>query len=136
MSRATRSPERRRQRGEGKVGCVLALLFLAVATAAGAKILPYVWSVTRFRESAEELAGRAGLLTDEDILARLLARAQELEIPEALQPEAIKVQRQGNDHQGSFIIDVKFNRELDFYGAFSATWSTEKRINKPYVDAR
>ena len=124
------------QRGEGKIGCVVSLLILACIIAIGAKIVPYAWSVEQLRDSSDELASRAGLLTDDTIRAQLRAKAKELEIPEALGPNAIVIRRAGSASEGSLVIELHFKREIDFYGAYSFTWTTDKRVFKPFMDAR
>ena len=130
------TPRHRRQRGEGKVGCIVTLLVFLVLVAVAAKIVPYWWSVDQLRDSADELASRAGLLNDETIKAQIKAKAREQEIPEALAPNAIVVRRQGSSNEGTMNIDLRFQRDLDFYGVYKYTWTTDKHIAKPYMDAR
>jgi hypothetical protein len=129
-------PNRKRQRGEGKIGCVISILVLLVVIAIASKLVPYWWSVDQLGDNADELASRAGLLTDETIKAQLKAKARELELPEALAPNAISLRRSGTEKEGSMVIELRFKRSIDFYGAYKYTWVTEKRVHKPFMDAR
>lgn len=130
------TPYRNRQRGEGKIGCVVSILVLVLVIAVASKLVPYWWSVDQLRDNADELASRAGLLTDETIKAQLRAKAKELELPEAMAPNAMILRRSGSSREGSMAIELKFKRDIDFYGAYKYTWITEKRIYKPFMDAR
>jgi hypothetical protein len=124
------------QRGEGKIGCIVSLLVLAIVLGVGAKTIPYAWAVEQLRDSADELGSRAGLLTDDTIRAQLRAKAKELELPEALEPNALVLRRAGSASEGSLVIELHFKREIDLYGVYSFTWPTDKRIFKPFMDAR
>ncbi len=130
------TPNRKHQRGEGKIGCVASMLVFIVLIAAGAKLVPYWWAIDQLQGNADELASRAGLLTDETIKAQLRAKARELELPEAMAANAIILRRSGTPAEGSMAIELKFKRDLDFYGAYKYTWVTEKRVSKPYMDVR
>jgi hypothetical protein len=136
MRRTHMTPNRMRQRGEGKIGCVLSILMFALLLGIGGKLVPYWWSVDQLRDNADELASRAGLLNDDTIRAQLRAKAKDLELPEALAPNAITFRRQGSEREGAMVIELRFKREIDFYGIYKYTWVTEKRVFKPYMDAR
>jgi hypothetical protein len=129
-------PNRKRQHGEGKIGCIVSILVLLLVIAVASKLVPYWWSVDQLGDSADELASRAGLLTDDTIKAQLKAKAKELEITEALAPNAIVLRRSGTDKDGTMVIELKFKRNIDFFGAYKYTWVTEKRVLKPFMDAR
>lgn len=130
------TPRRRLQRGEGKIGCIVSLLVLILVGGVGVKLIPYAWSVEQLKDNADELASRAGLLSDETIRVQLRAKAKDLELPEALAPNAIILRRQGSTNDGYMLIELRFKRDIDLYGAYTFTWATEKRIYKPYLDSR
>jgi len=130
------TPNRKRQRGEGKIGCVVSILVLVLLIGVASKLVPYWWSVDQLGSTADELASRAGILTDETIKAQLKAKARELEITEALAPNAMSIRRAGTDKDGTMAIELRFKRNIDFYGAYTYTWVTEKKYIKPYMDAR
>ena len=85
------TPAQRTQRGEGKMGCVMSLLILAVTVTLAMKVIPVHYNNDRFLDMAEELAGRAGTMTQETLEQTLRNKAKELEIREALAKGAITV---------------------------------------------
>jgi hypothetical protein len=131
---------RTRQRGEGKVGCIISLVVLLVLGGAAAKLVPYWWDLDQFFSSADELASRAGTIAstpekgEETIKTQLMAKARELELPEAARPGAVTVSvtSGGDSSNGRCTIRIKFSRTLDFYGLTSTVWATDKTIAKPW----
>lgn len=122
-----------RQRGEGKIGCIVSLVVLLVLGAIAAKIVPYWWTADQFINSADELASRVGVIGKESVIAQLRVKASELELFEATKPGAVTVNVSSTDGQtGMCAIDIRFQRELDFYGITKYTWVTEKQIRKPW----
>ncbi len=126
------SAYRRSQRGEGKVGCIISLLAFLILAAVAFKIVPYWWSVDQLVSSADELASRAGVINQESVMAQLKAMARELELPEAVAPGAIAVSMSGDGTMGTCTITLRFSRDLDMYGITKYTWTTDKRISKPW----
>ena len=50
-----------RERGEGKIGCILSLLVLIAGIAVGLKVIPVYYSDNALAEFATELATKAGI---------------------------------------------------------------------------
>lgn len=123
---------RKAQRGEGKIGCIVSLLVFLILAGIGFKIVPYWWAVDQLVSSADELASRAGMLPKETLGAQLKAKAQELELHEAMKAGAIAVSIQGDGQTGSCSITLRFTRDIDMYGITKVTWATDKRIVKPW----
>lgn len=123
---------RHRQRGEGKIGCIVSLVGFLVLGAVAAKIVPYWWAVDQVVSTADELASRAGTLNAETITSQLKAKANDQEVQEALKPGAIHVAISGSGENGMCTITLKFTRDIDLYGVTRFTWTTDKRISKPW----
>ncbi len=126
----------RQQRGEGKIGCIVSLLILSVAVAAGMKVVPVLFSNNDFLNSVETIAGRAAIIPLPNIEAQINQKARELNIPEALAPGAIVVTKTGDGFQGTCIVRLNYTRNIDLYGLFSYPYKTETVKTVPIMDAR
>jgi len=126
-------PLHRRQRGEGKIGCIVSLLVLVVAAAAGIKLVPIYWSDNELKDAAKDFASRASVLQVEAIELQLRAKAQELGIAEAVTPGAIKATKTGGGTQGMCVINVKYTRKIDLYGAYVWPVEVNEAISAPYM---
>lgn len=123
------------QAGEGKIGCVVALLILLVLVGLAYKIGPVYMHKNSMESEADDLASRAGVMPAEAITRQLRAKAADLEIPEALQPGAIQVQTTGKS-EGTCTITLKYTQKIDLYGITTVDFETDKKVSKPYMDAR
>jgi len=126
----------RNQRGEGKIGCIVTLLILSVAGAAAFQFVPVLFSNNDFLNSVENIAGRAGILSQSTIEAQINQKARELGIPEAIAPGAVMVTKVGDNQQGTCTVRINYTRKIDFYGFFTYPLKTEKVKAVPYMDAR
>jgi hypothetical protein len=126
----------RQQRGEGKIGCIVTLLVLSIAGAAAFQVVPVLFSNNDFLNSVENIAGRAGIITQAGIEAQINQKARELNIPEALAPGAIIVTKTGDKQQGTCTVRLSYTRNIDFYGIFTYPMKTEKVKTVPYMDVR
>ena len=120
------------QKGEGKIGCIVSLVVFLVLGAVAYKIVPYWWAVDQVVNTADELASRAGTLNADTITSQMKAKASDQEITEALKPGAIHVSISGSGENGMCTITLKFTRVIDMYGVTKVTWTTDKRISKPW----
>lgn len=125
----------RSQAGEGKIGCLVALVFLIVLGGIAYKIGPAYMHRNDMENTAGDMASRAGIMPAEAVLKQLRAKASELEIQEALTPGAIQVRTTGI-REGTCTITLKYTQKIDFYGITSMDFTTDKTIIKPYMDAR
>ena len=130
------TPAQRTQRGEGKMGCVMSLLILAVTVTLAMKVIPVHYNNDRFLDMAEELAGRAGTMTQETLEQTLRNKAKELEIQEALAKGAVTVTIVSEARNGTCTIHLKYTRRVDFFGAYALPVETDKKIMKAFVDTR
>jgi hypothetical protein len=124
------------QRGEGRIGCIVSLLVLALLAAISAKIIPVMTANNSLCSTAEDLGSRAGLMTAKAIELQLRAKASALEIPEALPPGAMTVDVQGDKQSGTCVIKFKFTRKIDFYGITTYSMDIDKTFIRPFMDAR
>jgi len=100
----------RRQRGEGQMGCVVGLIFLALALFIAYKMVPVKVKAADLKQTITDEAKSAGTHNDEKIHDAIYAKAQELTLP--VKPEDIKVSRQNSE----ITVDVEFDVPIDFPG--------------------
>lgn len=125
-----------RQRGEGKIGCILSLLVLAGGIAAGIKIVPVYYTNNNFEDFAGDLAGQAGFKPLPQLEAELHSKADVLGITEALRKGAISVSMIGDASLGTCNIRLDYTRPVDLYGAYTLQIRTHKTISRTYRDVR
>ena len=125
-----------RQRGEGKIGCISTLLIVAILAALAVKLVPVIYSDNGLANAAEDLGSRAGILALPALEAQLRGKATELEIPEALAKGAMTVQIRGDKQAGTCVITLRDTRKVDHYGIYTLPITTDKTVNRPYMDAR
>lgn len=122
-----------RQRGEGKIGCVVSLLVLVVLTATAFKAVPIYWSDNELKDAAKDIASRASVIKTEAIELQLRAKARDLGIGEALIPGAIKATKSGDGTQGTCTINIKYKRKIDLYGVYQWPVEVSTAISAPYL---
>ncbi len=118
------------QRGEGKLGCLLTLLILAVGGAALVKIGPVYYGNSELADKADQVASMASRAPAEQVEAEMRAKAKELDIPEALKAGAIRVVKTTTGDSGTCKITLKYTRKIDFWGFYSFEMKTDKTIDK------
>lgn len=126
---------RNSQRGEGKVGCIVSLLVLVIVGAAAIKIVPVLYTNNELVKAAEEIAGRAAVITQETIDLQIRSKAKDLNIPEALAPGAIVVLRSGAT-SGSCKVTLKYKRKVDLFGITSIDFNTDTTKTVLFMDVR
>ncbi|WP_306598080.1 hypothetical protein [Geothrix sp. 21YS21S-2] len=127
---------RRNERGEGKIGCIVSLLVLIIVGAVALKVVPVLYANNSLVNAAEDLGSRAGIMPAAALEQQLRAKAAELEIPEALAKGCITFTVLGDHNAGTCVIKLKYTQKLDLYGAYTLPISTDKTISRPYMDAR
>jgi hypothetical protein len=129
-------PSRTRERGEGRIGCFLTLLVLAVGVAVALKVVPVYFSNSNLMDTAEEVAGQAALYPVPALADKLRAKAAELGIPEAGADGAISISTTGGKSAGTCTVVFDYTRTVDLYGFYSVNVATHKVVARPYLDAR
>jgi hypothetical protein len=127
------NPSRRRQRGEGKIGCIVSFLILAVIVAIALKVVPIYWSDNELKDAATDLASRASSVPVEALTLQMKSKAKEIEIGEALAPGAIRVVKKGDLQQGTCVISLHYTRKVDLYGVYQWPVVVDTEISAPYL---
>jgi hypothetical protein len=127
------TPFQRRQRGEGKIGCIVSLVVLVTLTATAFKAVPIYWSDNELKDAAKDIASRASVLPVEAIELQLRAKARDLGIGEAITPGAIKASKYGGASQGTCTVVINYKRKIDFYGIHQWTVIANTSISAPYM---
>jgi hypothetical protein len=122
-----------RQRGEGKVGCIVSLLVFVIVVGIAVKAVPVYWADNELKDAAKDLASRAASIPPEGITLQMRSKAQELGIAEALMPGAIRTTKSASFQQGLCSIYLKYKRDIDFYGAYKWTDDVDITISAPYM---
>ena len=125
----------RHQRGEGKIGCFLSLLVLGVVGAAAVKAVPVYYSNSELIDACDFIASGAAKKPIETVEREVKDKAKELGVVEALSTKnAIRVTKSGSGDVGTCTITLRYQRTVDFYGAYKWTQVTDKRISKPIFE--
>jgi hypothetical protein len=122
-----------RQRGEGKIGCILSLLVLVGLTATAFKAVPIYWSDNELKDAAKDIASRASVIPVAAIELQLRAKARDLDIGEAITPGAIKATKSGDGSQGTCSINIHYKRKIDLYGIYTWTIEVNTVVSAPYL---
>jgi len=125
-----------RERGEGKIGCILSLAVLIGGIAVGLKVVPVYYSDNALAEFAIDLAAKAGIFPVPALELQLRDKAKEQEIPEALAEGAMTISTAGTQQAGTCTIKLHYKRTVDLYGVYPLVIETRKVITKPYMDVR
>jgi hypothetical protein len=123
-----------KQRGEGKVGCIVTLVVLAIATAVGLKVIPLYYADNQVIDVVDRKADQAAGKTAEIIEKEIRSEIKNLDVPEALAPRAIVVIKSIGGEQGSITITVKYSRKVDLYGVAQWPFNIDKTITRAVYD--
>ena len=114
----------RRERGEGKIGCVLWTLALVLAAMVAWKMVPVKIASAQMYDFMEDQAKFAAHLPPDEIKRRILVQAKDLELP--VDEKQVVVQRVGDSIRMSCSYTVVV--ELPFY---TYNWSFVHQVNRP-----
>jgi hypothetical protein len=125
---------RHRQRGEGKIGCLVSLIVLVTVVAAAYKAVPVYWNNNELKDAANDMASRASVMPVATIELQLRGKARELGIAEAMVPGAITATKTGDNQQGNCTIRLRYSQKIDFYGVYQ--WPVEVKVDvtAPYIN--
>jgi hypothetical protein len=129
------TPSIQRQRGEGKIGCIVTLLVFSLILAASFKLVPVYWNNNEFKSAAKDIASRASVMAPPAIELQIKAKAKELNIPEALAPGAISIAKIGDGTQGDCKVTLRYSQKIDFYGLLEYNLETDTVLSTPYLNA-
>jgi len=114
----------RRERGEGRLGCLFGVILLLLAALIAYKMIPVKVKAADLRDAIQDEAKSAGQKTDKEILAAILQRAQILELP--VTEEQVRIDRAAN----SIKIDVDYTVPVEFPG-YTHQWHFRTRTDNP-----
>lgn len=133
----TRRIAMERQRGEGKVGCVLTLLIFGALVAAGLKIVPVYYNNSELADGCKFIASSASRIPLELVEKQAKDKARELGMADVLaQPNSITAIKSGGGtgEAGTCTIHLKYKQTIDLYGIYKFEIVTDKRISEPILE--
>lgn len=121
---------RRFERGEGKAGCIIGLIFLALALWIGIKFLPVRVAVASMQDYVEQTAMKANSVRPAEGQSResmikhlILKKGEDERLP--VKAEDIEVRLTSE----ACIIDVKYTKVIDF-GFYKYHWNVEHHADR------
>ena len=125
----------RRQRGEGKIGCIFSLLIVGALGAAAYKAVPVYYGNSELIDACGFIASESSGKPVETTVREVKDKAKELMVVEALtQKGAIRVTKTSNGEAGTCTITLHYSRVIDFYGLYQWTLVTDSRTSKPIFE--
>ena len=126
-----------RQRGEGKVGCVVSLLVFAILVAVGLKVIPVYYANSELADGCKFIASSASRIPLELVERQAKDKAKELGMIDVLsQPNSITVSKVGGgpDAPGTCTIRLRYKQTIDLYGVYQFDIVTDKTISEPILE--
>lgn len=126
-----------RQRGEGKIGCIVSLVVLAIGIAVGFKVIPVYFTNNQLVDAADDLAGRAGAIPMVTLERQLRDKIREIDIPEAAAPGAVTISLSEGGENANCSVHLKYTRKVDLFGVMTIPIETDKTLVKTvYMNIR
>jgi hypothetical protein len=120
-------------------GCAVTSFVAVLLLVIGLRLLPAHRSNARLIDAAGAIAAGASSASEEDVQERIRAVARSLDIPEALEPHAIRVARaarrtvEGGSQIGMCTVRIKYTRRISIYGIAKISLTTDREIAKAFV---
>ncbi len=114
----------RRQRGEGRLGCLFWGIVLAIVILIAIKAVPVKYSSSKLFDFMDEQAKFAQQVKPDYMKRAILRKARELELP--LDPKRLTVEKTG----GRIRIRASYEVPLEFPG-YTYIWHFEEEIDEP-----
>jgi len=114
----------RRERGEGRFGCLVGLILLGLAIFVAWKMIPVKVKAAELRQTVVDEAKSAGTHNDERIRAAILAKANEDNLP--VTADNIKIVRAN----GEITVTVVYTVPIVFPG-YTYNWHLEHEAKNP-----
>lgn len=133
----TRRIAMERQRGEGKVGCILTLLIFGALVAAALKIVPVYYNNSELADGCHFIASSASRIPLELVEKQAKDKARELGMADVLaQPNSITASKStaGTGESGTCTIHLKYKQTIDLYGIYKFEVVTDRKISEPILE--
>jgi hypothetical protein len=114
----------RRERGEGNLGCLVGLIFLALAIFVAYKMIPVKVKNAELRQTITDEAKSAGTHRDDQILAAILAKAAEDKLP--VTQDDVKISRAASQ----ITVIVEYTVPVEFPG-YTYQWHIHHEVSNP-----
>ena len=114
----------RRERGEGNFGCLVGLIFLALAIFVAYKMIPVKVKNAELRQVVVDEAKSAGSHRDDVIMKTILAKAAENQLP--VGEDDVKITRVASE----ITVDVTYVVPIEFPG-FTYQWHIHHHAQNP-----
>lgn len=112
------------QRGEGKLGCLVGLVLLALAGLAAYRLIPIKVKTADLRETVIDEARSAGSRDDNSIRQAIYQKAVRLELP--VTPEMVVIRRAN----AYIYVDLKYTVPVEFPG-YTFNWNFHHASENP-----
>ncbi len=124
----------RGQRGEGKVGCIISFLVLAILTAVAIKVVPAYYADNQIYDIVERKAEQASGRKAEDMEKEIRIEIRSIGVPEALAPRAITVRKNMSGDAGNVTVTIKYSHKVDLYGMAEWPINIDKTLVHPVLE--
>jgi hypothetical protein len=114
----------RGQRGEGQLGCIVGLIILIAASYIAFKMVPVKVRAADLRQEIVDVARSAGVYKEPEIRKRIMAKAEELELP--LDPDDLEVVRKSD----RVYIEANYTVPVEFPG-YTYQWHFKHIADNP-----
>jgi hypothetical protein len=124
-----------RQRGEGKLGCLVSLLVVGALVAVAYKAVPIYYGNSELIDACGFIASGASLKPIEILEREVKDKARDYGVIEALTDKgAVRVTKTTGAESGTCTIRLHYKRIIDFYGVYQWTLETDSVITKPIFE--
>jgi len=114
----------RRERGEGRLGCLVGLVLLLIAGMIAYKMIPIKVKAADLRDTVQDYSRSAGTHSDRAILQGIVAKAQQIGLP--VDDENVEIRRAA----GTIKIDVTYTVPVEFPG-YTYNWNFHHSTDNP-----
>ena len=115
---------RRGQRGEGQLGCVMGVVLMAIGIFIAYKMVPVKIRAAELRQEVVDQAKSAGMRGDDRIMAAILRKAEENNLP--VTADNVSIHRTAN----TISVTVDYVVPIDFPG-FTYQWHFHAEASNP-----
>ena len=114
----------RRERGEGQLGCLIGLIFLAIAVFIAWKMIPVKVKAAEMRQVVTDEAKAAGTHDNDKIKGAIMQKVYDTKLP--IKEDDVHIVRSN----GEITVDVEYDVPIDFPG-FTYKWHQHHHANNP-----